>query len=266
MSFHQELIRQIIHTPALKYSGVRKIVQNVHVETKALPVLTFEQLGYGKNKLAQLKRNYINEEEFQRVRSILEKRKSHEFTSVALALRGAKKDSRSQGWCMLDLIVSRTRDFESVDINYRSTEVTLKFGGDLAFLPWVFEQLGLDPDVIRFHFANLYLSGVFLPTLSSFWDPVELLEYLWEHDRKLFSGGTRFFLRSSYKRDQVFPYSPEQQQHKFLWNRCSGTDIRRIRTYLEKKHRTFGKPLPKTHHKPGEYVPRGKRQGESDED
>lgn len=265
MTFHADLIRQIINTPALKYSGVRKIVQNVHVETDKLPLISMTDLGYGKNKVAQLKRNYVNEEEFQRVRSILEKRSDHEFTSVAVSLRGAKKDSRSQGWCMLDLVVSRTKHFESVDINYRSTEVTLKFGGDLAFLPWVFEQLGLKPNVIRFHFANLYLSGVFLPTLSSFWDPIEVLEYLWNHDRKLFSGGTRFFLRSSYQRDQVFPYSPEQQQHKFLWSRFSVAEIKKVRDFLEKKHRTFGKPLPKTHHKPGEYVPRGKRET-SDED
>ena len=257
--FHKNLIKSIIHKEALKYSGVRKIVQDVHVSTPSLPEISFETLGYGKNKFTQLKRNYVNPEEFNRVKEILSKRSGHEFTSVALSLRGAKKDSRSQGWCMLDLIVSRMKKYESVDINYRSTEVTLKFGGDLAFLPWVFEEIGVNPNIIRFHFANLYLSGVFLPTLCAFWDPIDLLEYLWTHDRKLFSGGTRFFLRSSYKEDQVFPYSPEQQQHKFLWENFTHTEIRNIRQYLEAKHKLFGKPLPKTHHKEGEYIPRNKR-------
>lgn len=258
-TFHVDLIKKIILAPAVKYSGVRKIVQDIHVSTPELPVLTYDQIGYGRNKFTQLKRNYVNEEEFERVRSILAKRSSHEYTSVAASLRGAKKDSRSQGWCMLDLVVSRTKGIETVDINYRSTEVTLKFGGDLCFLPWVFEQLGLAPTLIRFHFVNLYLSGVFLPTLSKFWDPLQLLEFIREHDSRLFSAGTRYMLRSCYTRDQVFPYSPEQQQHKFLWSRFKPQEIRRIRDYLEEAHKGFGKPLPKTHHRAGEYVPRGKR-------
>lgn len=266
MSYYAEsLIQQVIAKPAFMYSGVRKIVQDVTWEVSELPELTFDQLGYGKNKLKQLQRNYVNPDEFDRVRGILTRRAGQSFTSVALNLRGKPKDSRSMGHCMLSLVVSRGNKLETVEVQYRSTELVLKFGGDLAFLPWVFDQLGLNPDVIRFRFANAYLSGVFFPTLCSMWEPIQFLEYLWKNDRKLFAAGTRFFLRSAYKRDQHFPYSPEQQQHRFLWNRLGKEKIERIRDYLERKHLTFGKELPKIHYGKHEYVPRAKRKSEEEE-
>ena len=248
------LIRRVVLEPAFLYSGVRKIVQNqtweVDGDTFNNHALSYTELGYGKNKEKQLERNYINPQELERVQQILTKRKKHQFTSVAMLMRGGVKDSRSMGWCMLNTIVTSGPKLQTVvEVQYRSTELILKFGADLVFLRDLLnKRLGVHPDLVRFRFANAYLSGVFMPTYCRFNDPVAFLELLWQKDRKLFSGGTRFFLRSTYKEDQVFAYSPEQQQHKFLWKRFTKLEIKRIRDYLHDKHEKIGKPLPAISH------------------
>ena len=249
------LVKQCLAKPAFMYTGVRKIVQNLTYSVSALPNISYEDLGYGKNKHKQLMRNYWNESEIERVKALLEHRKKQSFTSAAMSMRAAVKDSRSQGHCMQTMVITKMKEQTVVEMQYRSTEVILKFGGDLVFLPYVFRELDIEPDTIRFHFANAYLSGVFFPTLSRWWDACDFLEHLWVHDQRLFAAGTRFFLRSAYKKDQKFPYSPEQQQHVFAWKHL---DMPRIRDFLEEKHRQFDKPLPKMHHKDN-YIPRGKR-------
>lgn len=241
------LVEEIIETKPFVYAGIRKIAQNLNWEMKRLPEVTFDEIGYGKNKLAQLRRNYINAAEFDRVRTLLTRRKKKHFTSVALSLRGGTKDSRSMGWCMLNLVVTRGPRVETVEIQYRSTEVILKFGGDLCFLPSLFEQLDLNPDLVRFHFANAFCSGVYFPTFCSRCDPVEFLKYLRRFDEKFFSTATRFFWRSSMGHDQKFPYSPENQQHKFGWKTLGEKEMERVNRFLSQAHRKYGKPLPSPH-------------------
>lgn len=244
----EKLIYRVVDSNPFMYNGLRKIVQNLNWEIPAIPTLTYDDLGYSKNKLKQLERNYINVEELARVKAILEKRKGQSLTSVALNMRGAKKDSRSMGWCMLNVVVTRTPKTENVEIHYRSTELILKFGGDLVFLPTVFERIGVEPKVVRFHFANAFLSGVFLPTyLASLDDPLVFLKYMRRKDSTHFQVGTRFLLRSAMKEDQRFPYSPENQQHKFMWGRIPKPKIRTMRDYLTEEHKKFGRPLPVAH-------------------
>lgn len=252
------LIRECIQKEAFLYSGVRKIIQDLSWDARLedLPDIGYGDLGYGSNKFKQLYRNYVNEEELERVRTLLDKRAGQSFSSVAMSLRGQKKDSRSMGHCMQTLVLSWTKDQANAEVQYRSTEVIQKFGADLIFLRYLLQELDFDPEIIRFRFANAYLSGVFFPTLCSFWNPIDFLDYLWENDKKLFSGGTRFFLRSAYRKDQHFPYSPENLQHRFGWQHL---DMKAIREYLHDKHEAIGKPLPRIHHKEEDYVPRAKR-------
>lgn len=260
------LWEKAVRNEAFMYQGVRKILQGVTWETPRLPKVQFSDF-YGPNKFKQLVRNYVDEEEFARVRAVLNKRRGQSFTSVAVSMRGAKKESRSQGWCLLSVVVSRSKETETVEVQYRSTELILKFGGDVAFLPWVFEQLEVDPKWIRFRFANCYISGVYFPYACSWYeDPTDFLEYVAKHDPRLFEQGTRFFLRSAYKEDQVFPYSPENVAHRWGWNNLGKAKMRQIRDFLEPEHKKIGKPLPKVHYKPGEYVPRGKRKQTEDEE
>lgn len=256
------LVRQVIRQPAFLYSGVRKIVQDVtwEIPWEFYPELDYGDLGYGDNKFKQMCRNYLDEDELERVRSLLDRRAGQSFSSVAMSLRGARKDSRSMGHCMQSLVLSFTKDDSNAEVQYRSTELVQKFGADLVFIRWLLAQLDFPPDLVRFRFANAYLSGVFFPTLCAHWgDPIDFLEYLWEHDQRLFAGGTRFFLRSAYREEQHFPYSPENLQHRFAW---ANLDMPSIAEWLEEKHLEFGKPLPKIHHDKN-YVPRGKRAGKT---
>lgn len=261
MYYARDLILQLIKTEPLLYAGVRKIVQGVTwVAPDPWPKLTYQDLGYGTNKFKQLQRNYFDKDELARVKSLLAKRKGSAFSAIAMNMKAGKKDSRSMGHCMQTLVLSFTPKVLTAELQYRSTEAILKFGGDVVFLPWIFEQLEIEPNLTRFHFANAYLSGVFFPTLFTSWNPVSFLELLWAHDQKLFAGGTRFLLRSAYRQDQKFPYSPEQLQHRFLWERVGKAKIKQIKEYLIEKHETFGKPLPTLHHSTTEeYIPRGKR-------
>lgn len=250
----ESLIRTVVESPAVLYNGLRKLVQDVtwtpeHQFWRELPQLMYTDLNYTDRglKQKQLIRNYWNEDEATRVRDILRQRGHQAFTSVAMSMRGEGKEARSMGWCILSLVITRIpgEKLETVEIQYRSTELIVKFGADLIFLPWVFEQLGLNPDIVRFRFANAYLSGVYFPVLATFWPAIDFFDYLWDTDRKLFACGTRFILRSAFKQGQSFPYAAEQRQHDFAWKHLNMPEIRE---YLHAKYLLIGKKLPTRHH------------------
>lgn len=268
----EQIARIALEANPIAYQGVRKIINGMtwnasYIFRRDDPV-SFGDLGYGANKFKQLQRNYVNEEEFARVRAVLDRRKHQSFTSVALSMRGKPKGTRSMGHCILSVVVTRTKKEERVEVQYRSTELTLKFGGDLAFLPWVFEQIGIDRrSPVTFRFANCYISGVYLPYLVKFVaDPIKLLRDIEVCDPIFFEHASRFFLRSAMQRDQFFPYSPENVAHKFGWSHIEDSTMRSIREHLTKRHRRFG-PLgwAKVHHVKGEYIPRAKRNLEDEE-
>lgn len=264
-----QVAHMALEAKPIAYQGVRKIINGMTWEMpRRTHDLDFPDLGYGPNKFKQLVRNYVNEEEFARVRAVLERRRDQSFTSVACSMRGASKGNRSMGHCILSVVVTRTKREERVEVQYRSTELTLKFGGDLVFLPWVFRKLGVDPDSpVTFRFANCFLSGVYLPYLVSFVnDPVSELHHIWQKDREFAANATRFLLRSAMEKDQFFPYSPENVSHRFFWANIEKSTIRRIREYLSERHRAFGSlAWAKVHHQKDEYVPRGKRSQGDDE-
>lgn len=260
------LIRHLVRAEPTYRGGLYKLFNGLTWTEKKLPSLTYSDLGYGKNKEGLLKKNYINEEEMERVSSILTRRaggRGHHMTSVALSFRGEKKPGRSQGWCLLSLVVSRMRRpaLETVEIHYRSTEAILKFGADLVLLNWVFDRLGLDPDQVTFRFANIHLSGVYLPTLFQFWEPEEFIQFVHKHDRDFFKRGLRWLLRSSYRRDQWFPFSPENVQHRINWERGDPPAIVKI---LDPLYRKYGYDLPKLHHTKETYKVRRKRSVEEE--
>jgi hypothetical protein len=117
------------------------------------------------------------------------------------------------------MVISTTPKRTVVEIVYRSTEVIKKHCADLAFIPVVFERLGIRPDTVKFYFTNAYLSGVFFPSLFIFWDPIPFLDLLRAREPKLFIVATRFLRRSVRAQGQKFPYSPEEHQHRLAWER-----------------------------------------------
>ena len=222
-----------LEAPVFEYNGARKIVQGVGFSVDRIPPVDLERVGYKpKHKMSALKRMYFNPDEAARVKELLKRREDQAFTSAAMSMRGGAKDRRSMGWCMESLVVATTPKRTTAEVMYRSTEVIKKFTADLAFLPWVFEQLEIEPEVVRFHFANAYLSGVFFPTLFLWWEPLNLLERLRVEEPKLFIVATRFLRRSVRTKDQRFPYSPEQQQHVYAWASYP-EKMSTIRDYLE---------------------------------
>lgn len=265
MYYGRDLMLAALRKPALLYQGVRKILQDLTWEVSEPDYGAGVDFGYGRNKVAQMTRNYWNVPDLERCKAILAKRRKQTFTSVALSMRNAVKESRSQGWCMNSIVIMRSKKQTIAEVQYRSTELILKFTGDMHFLPSVFEYLAVAPDVLRFRFASCYLSGVYFPYVASVWEPnpVNFLMTVEKEDPWLFESGTRFFLRSAYMENQVFPYSPENVAHRFNWEN-NWRDMPDIVKYLEKMHKTYGKDLPKTHYKPGEYIPRGQRVHDDD--
>lgn len=227
-------IEACLAAPVFEYNGARKIVQRVLWEPRVLPTIDLELIGYARplTKLKALQRMYYNPDEADRVRKMMKHREEQAFTAVAMSMRAGAKDRRSMGWCMESMVIGLTPDRTTVNLIYRSTEVIKKFTADLAFLPWVFNQLEIVPDDISFYFSNAYLSGVFFPALFRFLDPIEFLKMLRKREPKLFVVATRFLRRSVRNRGQHFPYSPERQQHEYAWKHYP-EKMKSIGRYLE---------------------------------
>lgn len=263
------LYQAIVDAPAVGTQAIGKVVQNITLEATKLPDWSLADWGYGTGKEKQLYRNYINEEEFRRVLSVLDRRGKSKYTSVAVSLRGAAKDSRSQGWCMLSLVISRNRDWYSVEVQYRTTEAILKFAADVWLLRKLLaERFEIVPDICRFRFANCALSGAYFPYLVDKMGDrfTTFLAETYKADSEFLLRTTRFLLKSSYKEDQFHPFSPERVSHKYLYEHATSKQIRAIRDYLEPLHRATGRPLPKDFHDKS-YVPKGQRNKETyDED
>jgi hypothetical protein len=186
---------QMAEEPTLVISGVRKIVGDVQFEIPGSCLhtdLDFTDLGFrGKNKFNQLKRTYWNQESVDSAVEKLLSRKGSPHASAAVRLQAGDKDSRSSGYCMQNMVITVTKDRSFIDLHYRSTEVSLKFLADLIFfsrmLPPVFDQLGIQPEVIRFKFANAFISALFQPIFLR-WeeDPVGFYKHLKKHDPRFF--------------------------------------------------------------------------------
>lgn len=212
------LVDECLRRPVYIYNGARKIVQNVTWNPPSLPTVDLAELGYKpKVKMKALQRMYFNPLEADRLRGLLKHRDGQAFSAVAMSMRGGSKDRRSMGWCMESMVIGYTPKDMTVTMMYRSTEVIKKFSADLAYIPWVFDQLEIKPARVSFFFANAYLSGVFFPTLFRWVDPIKFLKRLKREEPQLFIVATRFLRRSVRNRDQKFPYSPERHQHEFAW-------------------------------------------------
>lgn len=191
----KELHWQLAAAPTLVVSGVRKIVGDVRWDLPGECLLAeqsigFEDIGYSeKGKLGQLKRNYWNQELVDKAIEKLLSRKDSVHASAAIRMQAGDKDARSSGFCIQNLVITVAGERSFIDIYYRSTEVSMKFLADLIFfshmLPPVFAQLGIRPELIRFKFANCFMSALYQPIFLRFEeDPVGFYEHLEKHDSR----------------------------------------------------------------------------------
>lgn len=182
--------------------------------------ITYQDLGYTAAKGRQLERIYWPQEDFQAAIDKLKARTSKPHSSVAVQLSAGTKDSRSQGYCMQNMVITQTQGSFHIDIYYRSTEVTQKFLADLVFFSQKLPQFFPDrkPAFIRFRFANTYLSAVFAPILLRYDpNPMELFINLDMHDPKFyrtFGLATRRFFNETHNytyrtRVKMFEYYKE---------------------------------------------------------
>ena len=144
-------------------------------------------------KMAQLTRNYFNQDAITEAREKLTSRNDRDmdFTSVMVPTQAGPKRADSQGFCMTAIIISHLgkdsynpTEKLTVEVFYRSTEITQKFGADLIFLhdivfpaiipPGIYEHL----DSVSFHFANAFFSPLFMPVLYRLIDPIQFLRML----------------------------------------------------------------------------------------
>jgi len=220
--------------PVYQYNGARKIVRNVLWSPGKIPEVDLTEIGYARpnTKLKALQRMYFNPLEAERMKALLAKRDGQAFSALCMSMRGGEKDLRSMGHC-INAIAFTIGDDIRATIMYRSTELIKKFAADLAFIPWVFEQLEIKVDHVDFFFSNAYLSGVFFPTLFTYHDPIPFLEMLRLREPKLFIVATRFLRRTVRDEKQRFPYTPEQMQHVYAWKRYP-KKMPIISKYLEK--------------------------------
>lgn len=225
-----DFVWRVAAEPTLALSGVRKIVADQYFELTWEEMtnseLTYQDLCYTKAKGAQLNRNYWNQEAVDLAVDKLLDRQGKPHSSVSIQLQGGVKDSRSQGYCMQNMVITMTATTCTVDIYYRSTELIQKFLADLVFfnskLPTVFEKLGREPTTIRFKFANVYLSAVFMPIFLRFEPyPKEFFAHTMDHDQKFYRTcglATRRFFNETHNytyrtRVKMFEYYKEHVNH-----------------------------------------------------
>lgn len=207
--------------PVFEYNGARRIVRNLLWSPPQIPVVDLKAIGYSNpaTKLKALDRMYFSPEEADRVRAMLKKRAGQSYSAILMSMHAGAKRSDSMGHCITSIAFSLTPKRCEATVMYRSTELIKKFVADLVFIPRVFERLDLKPQKVDFFFSNAYVSGVFFPSLFVYQNPIEFLEKIRKHDPEMFKVATRFLRRSVRTRDQEFPYSPEQSQHKLAWER-----------------------------------------------
>lgn len=157
-------------------SSIRKYSAGVQFELSPHPNWTLEDMGYTAMKMRGLERTYFNRASIDAAMKKASGRTRNDITSVAFSFAGEAKRGESQGHCMQTGVFSfGKKKVPTLDLFYRSTEVTKKFGADLLFLrdvviPYMNTPavMGKDIQVIRFNFAQCYFSLHFFPILEAY--------------------------------------------------------------------------------------------------
>lgn len=241
------LIELVASTKTRVYSGVRKIVENVHWEVPGPAFFSERPIDYvglcytNAAKFRQLDRNYWDQDEADRLIAKVKERGHQPHTSVAMALRAATKDSRSQGFCMQTMVLTKCDRRVTIDIFYRSTEVTQKFFADVLYMNQILPERILGPcgikpssvSAVRYHFSNAYISSVFMPIVM--WlhpDPVAFFESYRRIDSRFHR--TSCLVMSKYLRTvNVYNYRTQKKQYEHAWSHLTKARMKVLNGYLK---------------------------------
>ncbi len=143
---------------------------------------------------------------------------------------------------MQNLVLSETyankRRRVTIDIFYRSTEITQKMMADLLFFRDVIprELLGpcglqtSDVDAVRFHFANAYLSGVFMSIILRL-NPMGAIDFLHSIKDPRFRRSACSVTAHYLRRTNVYNYMTQKKQYLYMHERFTPAELKQLRQY-----------------------------------
>ena len=132
--------------------------------------LTLEELGYVNNKIVALRKNYKDEEllDLGRQTLLTQLKEEKNYVSASFSFITGRKSKRAKSYCLMSAAVVKDRTGVSINVFYRATEATKKFGADLIFLREVFtefipEELLKRVRYVKFYFTLLYVVPIYFP-------------------------------------------------------------------------------------------------------
>jgi len=190
-----KMLCTVAETPSssTQFSGIKYLADfHYSMPGKAFlesPDYNLSDLGYaspGTAKMNQLMRNYLDEESIAIAGLKLHSREKQEFTSVIINTQAKGKSSKSQGHCMVGIVLTKNSKkvkegkIYRISVMYRMTESIRKFGADLLFFQDILFPAILGDeidklDTVNFHFANLSFSPLFFPIVM---DKIDLRDFM----------------------------------------------------------------------------------------
>ena len=243
---------ELSRTPADLYIADRKILRRRSITFNDTDCdITLASIGYGNNKMALLRKNYLNTESRDTAlmlwdaRRMMGKYGSVSFTTFNHYVKGAGTSNGEIvgdrgigsmfGPCIQSVAITYlTKRTAAVDIFYRTTEFFRKFPADLVFLREVLlDGFELTDFNITFHFANITMHPMyFVSPITMLKDPVDSLEYIREVDPyfhgKLVKWTARYLLGA--KLESIIKFAQAMRQRKHFLELATDTD--ELKEYL----------------------------------
>lgn len=216
---HGEYVRHLIVTPPDVQHGSRKIFLNQVLDFKGFYISPYDlgYVGYHKNKLNQLKRNYWNEESLAFAKSEWDSHIDKKDYSVGWHTHGAQKSGTNsqKGFCLQAMTLVRNRDEVRLNVFYRTVEIVKKFYADLYFIQQhVLPYFGVKPNRVFFYFSSVTINNLYLPLIMRFIvDHKEIFKQCKENDPHFYRAMCKWAKDYSLQ-DKVWPYMEMNRMQK----------------------------------------------------
>lgn len=250
-------------TPADFYSGNRKIIRQRSITfTDLTPDIDLADIGFTKNKLAQLRRNYLHEESRDAAVTLWDIRtKKAKYGSVgfhcfkhyvkgkAISSDGSldtapvSKRASVMGPCIQSLSLTWLHPGRaSLDVFYRTTELFKKCPADLIWLPELMAPFDFSKaplESVTCHFSNVTCHPMYFASLLPLYDdPVEeiaRLEALDPYFHKWVIKWTARYLCPEYAHG-ILKFAQALRVRDDVMSRLNGYDLERLQEYLRANH------------------------------
>jgi superfamily I DNA and/or RNA helicase len=132
--------------------------------------LTLTDLGYTTNKMTTLRKNYVDDELLSLGRNTLLAQLEAEkaYVSASFSFITGRKNASFKSYCLMSAAVIKDKTGVSINVFYRATEATKKFGADLIMLRDVFteyipKELLQEIKYVRFYLSLMYVVPIYYP-------------------------------------------------------------------------------------------------------